>query len=130
MASCFINEDIFGPIPENVQSKIDSFSYRSDAKLTPKYTKRTGESFTSRGNNKRRGSVNSYNYNLPLNYPSSYYQGYNYGYDNPSTSSSGQPGAQVSQSSLFHETPRHRGSRGKSRKPRGRGRGRGRSSRN
>ena len=125
--SCFMNEDIFGPIPVNIQSKIDAFSNRSDAKLTPKYTKRAGESFSRRGNTKRRGTINSFNYNLPSNYPSNYpannYQGYNYGYDNPSTSNSGYNGAQGSQSALFQEKPRHRGSRGKSRKARGRGRG-------
>ena len=125
--SCFMNEDIFGPIPVNIQSKIDAFSNRSDAKLTPKYNKRTGESFSRRGNNKRRGTINSFNYNLPSNYPSNYsannYQGFNYGYDNPSTSNSGYNGSQGSQSALFHEKPRHRGSRGKPRKARGRGRG-------
>ena len=117
--SCFMNEEIFGPIPENVQSKIDSFSNRSDAKLT---TKRTGESISRRGNSKRRGSINSFNY-TPSNYHSNYNQGYNYGYDAPSTSSSNQMGTQASQSALFHEKPRHRGSRGKSHRGRGRGRG-------
>ena len=34
--SCFMNEDLFGPIPSVVQSKIDSFTNRSDAKLLPK----------------------------------------------------------------------------------------------
>ena len=127
--SCFMNEDIFGPMPENVQSKIDSFSNRSDAKLTPK---RTGETNPRRGNAKRRGAINSFNYMPPSNYHANYNQGYNYGYDTPSTSSASQPynfvnhpNTQASQSSLFHEKPRHRGSRGKANRGRGRGRGRG-----
>ena len=128
--SCFMNEDIFGPIPENIQSKIDAFSNRADAKLTPRYTKRAGESLHVRGNTKRRGSINPYNYLPPSDYTANVSQGYNYGYDRPSTSSSGHTGAQGSQSSLFHEKPRHRGSRGRARRGRGRGRSRGRGSRN
>ena len=121
--SCFMNEDIFGPMPGNIQSKIDSYSNRSDSKLTPKYAKRIGDSFSKRGNNKRRGASNSFNYIPPSNHPANYYQGYNYGYDNPSTSGVNNVSNQGSQSSLFYEKPRGRGSRGKSRKPRGRGRG-------
>ena len=77
--SCFMNEDIFGPIPENIQSKIDAFSNRADAKLTPRYTKRAGESLHVRGNTKRRGSINPYNYLPPSDYTANVSQGYNYG---------------------------------------------------
>ena len=121
--SCFLNEDIFGPIPEIVQSRLDSFSNRSDAKLTI-FNKRSGDSLPRRSNSKKRGAVS--NYSHPSNFNSNYNSGYNYGYNYPSTSNANFNDYQVSQSpALFHEKPRPRNSRGRSRKSRSRSRGRG-----
>ena len=121
--SCFLNEDIFGPIPQKVQEKIDSFSNRSDSKLTQKsnFNKRSGDHLPRRGNAKRRGAVSHYN-SPHSNYGSNFNTGYNFGYNYPSTSITNPNVSQVSQSpSLFHEKPQQKGSRGKNRRSRGRG---------
>ena len=78
--SCFLNEDIFGPIPQKVQEKIDSFSNRSDSKLTQKsnFNKRSGDHLPRRGNAKRRGAVSHYN-SPHSNYGSNFNTGYNFG---------------------------------------------------
>lgn len=125
--SCFMDKEIFGPISKDVQSKIDSFSHRSDSKLTPtSFPKRTSDWQVRRGNQNKRAKSN---YNSSASgYNPNYNSGYNYVNDYPSTSHSNQFGTQVNQSpSLFQERPRPKGPRGK---PRGRGRGRGRGSRN
>ena len=122
--SCFLNEDIFGPIPEIVQSRLDSFSNRSDAKLTI-FNKRSGDSLPKRGNPKKRVAVSNYN-SQPTNFNANYNSGYNYGYSYPSSSNTNYYDYQVSQSpALFQEKPRPRNSRGRSRKNRSRSRGRG-----
>ena len=118
--SCFMDEDIFGPIAKNVQSKIDSFSNRSDSRLTPtsSFKKRTGDSLPRRGTKKRRGTVSRYNsQNSNFNYNGGS-SGYDYGYNYPSSSNSVQNVSQAPQSH-FQEKPRPKSSRGKTRRGRG-----------
>ena len=120
--SCFMDDELFGPIPKDVQSKIDSFSNRSDSKLTQKpYNKRSSDSLPRRGNSKRRGSVAKFN-SQQSNYNSNYNSGYNYDYDYPSTSNANHNPSQVSHSSsLFQEKPRSKNARGKAHRGRGKG---------
>lgn len=122
--SCFLYDEIFGPIPENVQTKIDSFSSRSDAKLLPSsnFKKRSGDFLPKRGNLKKRGTASKQkpqtsNYNYNSNFNPGY--NYDYGYGYPSTSFATPNMPPMAQQSLFQDRPRTRGARGKNRKGRG-----------
>lgn len=110
--SNFFSNSLFGPLPKSLMEKLDSYSNRSEAKLTPisfqKFNKRKSDSTPNRGVNKPKranyGNQRQYNqYNQQYNQSSD--RG---GYSDYSTNpSSGSP--KYATNSLFQNQPRRKG---------------------
>lgn len=118
--SNFFTNSLFGPLPKSLMEKLDSYSNRSEAKLTPitfqKFNKRKSDSTPNRGVNKPKranyGNQRPYNhYNQQYN-QSSDRGGYSDYSTNPSSGSS-----KYATNSLFQNQPpqpqRGRGRKGK-----------------
>ena len=108
--SCFLNEGIFGPIPQDTQVLVNAFPSREESRLSfvssASLAKKRSSSSQNRGQAKRK---------------SPYVELYNTPYHQPSTSYVTQPTStsQVPSSQALFPKPKPHGHRGKNRKGRG-----------
>ena len=108
--SCFLNEGVFGPIPQDTQELVNAFPSRDDARLSfvsaASLAKKRSSGSQNRGHAKRKSSYMEL-YNTPYNQPTT-----SYVTQPPSTS-------QVPTSQTLFPKPKPQGHRGKNRKGRG-----------